>query len=546
MSENKEYFKFGTRYPYLVGAKDSETWVQKLKETGSAQTKEIWEYGNNTFKDSQNNDEITLSVDAYGDDINFKSVKTIINRFNETRESTEPLVEKIYFGYTNSNNVFIPNETSATKLGKSSSGRYCATSLSESAGAGKEPASANSMKFFANSLNGTNITSRIKKIIDELVVKPNEGFSSPNIAQVEATGLTKSSNPYMRYNGEGKYLDLRVIYGMSVNEILNILSTNRKRKDLLFYKAQDWKEKISGIDINNLGFGVQLTESLDNISNEGDVTNGIKLIPENFVFKSGFKYDLGLSSEVTNSGPFKVINNLAGGAAMLDAIVKKAKDNSGNEEISFSERIDRFRNVPYVKDVENNCIDSLTFKFHYGQFGKFNCLEEVVKPILKLASLFSYEFNSYDGKNGEKNYVAAPFEPKFNVMTKMYNSLFQSGIALVNQTMGEKKDENGKKIENKPSVSTLSKIPRMISNVVNKAAGEAKVTVFLFSIGSSIYGPFYVSDVKWEFEYERTNGNGLPFAGSINFSGIKPLIVEDNLGLLSTGGQIIGEKNSEQ
>ena len=143
MSENKEYFKFGTRYPYLVGAKESETWVQKLKETGSAQTNEIWEYGNNTIKDSQNNDEITLSVDAFGDDINFKSVNTIINRFNETKADTESKIIAIYFGYTNSNNVFIPNEAPATKLGKSSSGRYCATSLSERAGAGKEPASAN-------------------------------------------------------------------------------------------------------------------------------------------------------------------------------------------------------------------------------------------------------------------------------------------------------------------------------------------------------------------------------------------------------------------
>lgn len=526
MSEAKEYFKFGTRYPYIIGA---------ANDTISDENSEnIWEYGDNSFS---NFDEVSDSIAEGGANIKFIPVNRIIKRLSKNIDA---------IGYFHKKRLYYP----VIKIGKiPGSDEYTATSVSENILSSQEAASGSAMQFFemikdptGNSYSkGDDITTEVKSVVNEII--ENYQKSQVDLSELKKSGLSivNDRNSNTRKNGEGKYLDLRVIYGMSVNEILSILSTNRKRKDLLFYKAQDWKEQISGLEnIENLGFGVQKTDKIDSIA-QNKIVNEIKLIPENFVFKSGFKYDLGLSSEVTNSGPFKMVNNLAGGAAMLDAIVKVAKKQEGAQSISFSERIDRFRNVPYVKDVDNNNIDSLAFKFNYGQFGRFSCYEEVVQPILKLASLFSYEFTDYENKKSgdSENYIKAPFEPKFNVMTKMYASLFQSGASMIRETLANE-DENGKK--QKPSFDTLANVPRTISKVVNNAAGQAKVTVFLFSIGSSIYGPFYTSDVRWEFDFERTDKNGLPFSGTINFSGIKPLIVEDIIGLLPTGGQIIGEK----
>ena len=127
----------------------------------------------------------------------------------------------------------------------------------------------------------------------------------------------------------------------------------------------------------------------------------------------------------------------------------------------------------------------------------------------------------------------------------MYASLFNRGKYLINNLLSEDNTSTaeGDRTPATPKIENLSQVPKLFSNIVNEAAGEARVTAFLFSIGSSIYGPFYASDVKWEFDYERTDNNGLPFSGTINFSGIKPLLVEDNIGLLSTGGQIIGDIN---
>lgn len=546
MSEEKiDYFNFGTRFPYTIKPQP-EGWVKILDERGTIDaTTEVYGYDTNTISDSNFDDGSGIfQVDAFGNDSKSFPIKTILSKI-DGYDNTTPV------GWAYS---FIDDKTGETiyvyghcnYAGKSSVENRYTASDGKSNGAGV--ATAKSMIFFKIE-NDNNLKAEAKAAVTkgsneldtEIKSKINgligvNGNNTPSI-NIESEGISVKETK-SRKNGEGKYLDLRVLYGYSVNQILSILSKNRKRKDLLFYKAQSWKNKPSENSDPNISNAASLFD--DNIIHEN-----VKLIPENFVFRSGIKYDLGLSSEVTNSGPFKVINNLAGGGAMLDAIIKAAKDKEGIGEFSFSERIDRFRNVPYVKDVDNSCIDSLTFKFQFGQFGLFSCEKEVVLPILKLASLFSYSFTGYDftKESEEKNWVKAPFEPKFTIMSKMYTSLFNSGRPLISNLLGENKDESGKKTENKPGINSLSQVPKLFSSIVNEAAGQAKVTAFLFSIGSSIYGPFFASDVKWEFDYERTDNKGLPFAGTISFSGIKSLLVEDNIGLLSTGGQIIGDKN---
>lgn len=536
MSEEKtDYFNFGTRFPYTIKPQP-EGWVKILDERNTVEAATIYEYDykpENMPENFDDDDGELFQVDANNDDSKSLPIRKILDATKN-------------FKNINANNVgwrYTVNGTTTSgvcnRAGKSISGRYTATD-GKSNGIGI--ATAWEMEFYLTKeiptgFNDKSFSDEIRSAINSLITF--EGDNTPSI-NVESEGISaKETKPEnLRKNGEGKYLDLRVLYGYSVNQILSILSKNRKRKDLLFYKAQSWKNKPSKNSDPNISNAATLFND--------DIHEDVKLIPENFVFRSGIKYDLGLSSEVTNSGPFKAINNLAGGGAMLDAIIKAAKKtNEKIKDFTFSERVDRFRNVPYVKDVDNSCIDSLTFKFQFGQFGLFSCEQEVVLPILKLASLFSYSFTGYDFSidSQEKNWIKAPFEPKFNVMSKMYTSLFNSGKPLISNLLGENKDESGKKTENKPGINSLSQVPKLFSSIVNEAAGQAKVTAFLFSIGSSIYGPFFASDVKWEFDYERTDNKGLPFAGTISFSGIKSLLVEDNIGLLSTGGQIIGDYN---
>lgn len=536
--EAKEYFNFGTRFPYTI-KNQTEDWVKTLDERNTVVASTVYEYGENddayrNFDDENGNFEI-YKVDADGNDSKLFPIKRILSK-------AEKNTVLVGWRYTQDNGEI--KDGRCNYAGKSSNSKWTATNGTSNSSA---IATASTMKFFEiidnvdlskNQIN-EDFDTAIKKAINELI--GSDGENTPSI-NIESEKIREKETENLRENGEGKYLDLRVLYGYSVNQILGILSKNRKRKDLLFFRAESWKNTPISTDSDSL------ISNAASMFKGGDIHANVKLIPENFVFRSGIKYDLGLSSEVTNSGPFKVINNLAGGGAMLDAIIKAAKSKNSIDKFTFSERVDRFRNVPYVKDVDNSCIDSLTFKFQFGQFGLFSCEQEVVLPILKLASLFSYSFTGYDFKNENQggndysgngnNWIKAPFEPKFNVMSKMYISLFNSGRPLISNLLSENRNENGE--TQNPAIKSLSQVPKLFSSIVNEAAGQARVTAFLFSIGSSIYGPFFASDIKWEFDYERTDSNGLPFAGTINFSGIKPLLVEDNIGLLSTGGQIIG------
>lgn len=529
MSEDtKEYFNFGTRFPYTTKSQENG-WVEILETQDTIDATKVYEYGDNNPANIESNDiDSVYSIEFVTD--SFKNEAKAVH-ISKIREKTG-LSGEIKWKYESGGNGGVAN-----KVGKSKANLYIATSgNTDTIGW----ATASNLQFYNNS---NNVTKEVQKAIDELI--SFGGNNTPEI-KLESENIREKKTERPRNNGEGKYLDLRVLYNTSVNKILGILSKNRKRKDLLFYKAMSWKSTPNSS--NNEKYYSTAASNF-----KEDIDESVKLIPENFVFRSGIKYDLGLSSEVTSSGPFKAINNLAGGGAMLDAIIKAAKNQDKVGDFSFSERVDRFRNVPYVKDVDNNSIDSLTFKFQFGQFGLFSCEKEVVLPILKLASLFSYSFTGYefedkqqnggDYRNNGNNWVKAPFEPKFNVMSKMYASLFNSGRVLINNILSEERTNRDESSERKPAIETLSQVPKLLSSVVNNAAGEARVTAFLFSIGSSIYGPFYASDVKWEFDYERTDNNGLPFSGTINFSGIKPLLVEDNIGLLSTGGQIIGDIN---
>ena len=528
MSEDtKEYFNFGTRFPYTTKSQENG-WVEILETQDTIDAAKVYEYGDSS---ALNNDYdfVSYTVDSDGKDAKTIEIEKVLRDLN--------LNGVIYWKHSNGNGI-------ANKVGKSVTDAYVATSGSANT---EGAATSIYMHFYHNSVNGEDITDKVKEVIDKYI--KFDGNNTPEI-KLESENIREKKTERPRNNGEGKYLDLRVLYNTSVNKILGILSKNRKRKDLLFYKAMSWKS------VPNDGNTEKYYSTAASNFKE-DIDESVQLIPENFVFRSGIKYDLGLSSEVTSSGPFKAINNLAGGGAMLDAIIKAAKKKD-YVSFNFSERVDRFRNVPYVKDVDNSSIDSLTFKFQFGQFGLFSCEKEVVLPILKLASLFSYSFTGYefedkkqnggDYRNNGNNWVKAPFEPKFTVMTKMYTSLFNRGKFLINNLLSEDNtsadgNADGNRTPATPKIENLSQVPKLFSNIVNEAAGEARVTAFLFSIGSSIYGPFYASDVKWEFDYERTDNNGLPFSGTINFSGIKPLLVEDNIGLLSTGGQIIGDIN---
>lgn len=514
----KSVFPFGTRFPYSKSEKlKSEDWVFLLdnnKEfssptyrytTGKNSKDESISKGftaetNATFLLSGGGNELVEAVPA--SKISNKSLYYIPKYGDGVTPSTKPIT---YFSIKGDNlyaTIYKASEIT------SESSVEMKTMLYEKVG--------NEFKSIDEIKEGS--FAEIKEKVRNCM-GGNTAVQLGNIELSDLSGVKKNENEKhlnIYQEGRGKFLDLRIYKG-NVAGIMSLLGKDFLRTDNLFLNSTSWKEKLENSPVDSINESVQL-------------------IPDNFVFKSGIKYTLGQATEVTNAGPFNTINKLAGGAAMIEAISKSLKNNNGEglSKVSFNERINRYRNIPYFKDMDNICIDSLNFSFQYGQFGLYSCEEEVVKPILQLASIFSYHFvdevseGDKEKVNNNGLYIRTPYTNKFEVLTKMYNSLFLGAKSAINIALNSK-----------PSVSTLNSLPKQIVNIVNTAAQENVTQAFTFRIGSSVYGPFYASDVRWEFEYERTNKNGLPFAGNIVISGIKPLLIESFEGLLSTGGQIL-------
>lgn len=365
-----------------------------------------------------------------------------------------------------------------------------------------------------------NITyDKFKRYVEDYLANKSSGILSEEGSELRSDTIPSVLDSAL---GKNKKLDLRIFTG-SVNEILSYLKNGRYRKDLLFTNSTSWEKFNSDITLNNKIF----------------------LVPDNFTFKGGFKYSLGNVTDVTNTGPFKVVNNLAGGAAMIDAISKYVKNNSLEEReegmsISFNERVNKFRNLPYIKDVDNVNIDSLSFTFQYGQFGLYSCVEEVYKPIAKMAQLFApYYADANMNKNGDAaNFVYTNYDNKFSVMTKMYESLI-TGFGGEIKNVFDNRDEE---TFTERITSAIQNLPEGLAKILNNAANSAKTQIIMFSIGSAIYGPYYVSSCNWEFDNSIQDENFMPYKGTVTLNGIQSLLVEGPIQLLSTAGGVLGKK----
>jgi hypothetical protein len=97
----------------------------------------------------------------------------------------------------------------------------------------------------------------------------------------------------------------------------------------------------------------------------------------------------------------------------------------------------KYSYIPYAEDVSALQIDtSLTFKFHFGQYGLFSGEFEVVRPILSIASRLAPESLSLGSDPTLKNFVGFPV-PSFTSYLSNLGSGIQDAIAVVNPFASE-------------------------------------------------------------------------------------------------------------
>lgn len=272
------------------------------------------------------------------------------------------------------------------------------------------------------------------------------------------------------------------------------------------------------------------------------VSEKIKLFLDSSKIANGYSYNLGTIQDITKSGVFGTLQNIAEGTNQFSTLVKGyteskqpgAQSNNFASTLEYQDRVNIYKNVPYFQDISTSSIDSLSFTFNWGQFGLYNCELEVVKPIFALAHCFGSSIDSY-------GYIDTPFDAKFDVTTRAYSALFK--------TADDEKTEAGSTISNtltnisnpkeggqESSTSSITKLTQSLNELYTNVAGQTRVRAALIRIAGAVFGPVYVSDVTWEFDYSQQDRYGMPYKGKITLGGIKPVLIDDINTFRLTGG----------
>lgn len=276
------------------------------------------------------------------------------------------------------------------------------------------------------------------------------------------------------------------------------------------------------------------------------VSEKIKLFLDSSKIANGYSYNLGTIQDITKSGVFGTLQNIAEGANQFTTLVKgykgakeDAKKTGENfnfgSGLEYQDRVNIYKNVPYFQDISTSSIDSLSFTFNWGQFGLYNCELEVVKPIFALAHCFGSSIDSY-------GYIDTPFDAKFDVTTRAYSALFNTADddtdagRNISSTLSNITNSNSNENSQESSTSSITKLTQSLNELYTNVAGQTRVRAALIRIAGAVFGPVYVSDVTWEFDYSQQDRYGMPYKGKITLGGIKPVLIDDISTFRLTGG----------
>ena len=218
-----------------------------------------------------------------------------------------------------------------------------------------------------------------------------------------------------------------------------------------------------------------------------------------------------------------MVNNLAATASSVAAMAGMDDKGLGKAAIT-GERMSRFNNFPVLKVASSTTtggFDSIKFEFNFGQAGIFSGEEEVVKPILALVAPFSL-------KAGAGHSIYGPFPSE--TTAKRQAMLTTLGILAGGKGSGMSLNMNAKDFEGNngflaKAVSSFNSITDKVYAAVDTIACDlmSKTTTLTIVVGGLVSGPYVVTGVKWDFDFNNVDEYGYPCHGTIEYSGLKPI-----------------------
>jgi hypothetical protein len=293
--------------------------------------------------------------------------------------------------------------------------------------------------------------------------------------------------------------------------------------------------------------------------------SGVIVNPNVLLYPESLKFDFALDEKYENV--MDAIKGKAGFLAKAEEgmeLVRLAREatvgnNAGTSPNSGGKFVSRFSALPAWTGGSGLIgPSSFKFNFQFGQAGLFSAEEEVVKPILALASRFA----PYTLK-GFPNYLKGPMPTVAEYLVKVAVNLASS----VTQNISEAA-QNALRPPSSPSLPTgeepppepqptkkeagaaavtafntavdkltkfqqnlLTQIDASIQSVMNEEGQD--MSVFWIQCGQMSIGPFYSKKTKWDFDFTNVDERGYPTAGSITLDGIETYMVADRSTVLN-------------
>lgn len=277
------------------------------------------------------------------------------------------------------------------------------------------------------------------------------------------------------------------------------------------------------------------------------VSNNVFLWPQDKNFNFSYTNEYGNAWEKLSSTG--LLSKVQQGAELLRTVA--AATGASNVDAG-GKLISKYVRAPNWKDTSPVGLDSaLKFEFNFGQAGIFSGEQEVVKPILALASLFAPIQESGDQNVG---YLQGPVPTPPSYLVHYFQKLASDGAGAIqdgfkhlvggggssdsssDESSGESKDFLGQVmgvvtdgIANAASaVTSLEKALISIQqDAIRTTLEEEKSRALCLRLGRMSIGPYLVKTVNWGFDFTHVDEYGYPYKGFVSFSGLENITVAE-------------------
>lgn len=281
----------------------------------------------------------------------------------------------------------------------------------------------------------------------------------------------------------------------------------------------------------NLSNGNVVWENLgskrDNFGNwrdYGNVNKHVLLRPDDMTikFSASQTFD-NFWDAVMGNKLISAVDQVAQNARLLSAL------DSSHNQVTPSVNIPMYKKVPVLKDVSTLTMpSSLKFNFQFGQAGLFSAEEEVVKPILAIASAFMAKKQSNDNAGWVSGTAPSTEYAISEAVRKIASNLFANNLSEIKA--GFEGEEGDSALSS--AAKGLTNIQNIMHSAINNAAKEivdsGHYRGVSYRIGRMILPPLLVKDVNFEFDFTVTDEYGFPYKGYVSLDGLESLVTANS------------------